>query len=129
MGKSWEEEVQRDTGGRLQPNSGATPFFKLDIEGAGSFLISAKATDFLTYPLGAAAMQEVEHALLAPGGLGPGVLPILAIRVRGAKFGVVRWDDFVDMASEERTLFRESKTAAKRRRALTPQLLREDGPE
>src|SRR3954462_13531161 len=131
LGDDWENEVEADTGGHRQPQSGAGPFFKLDIEGASSFLISAKATDFKTYPIGNDEMQEIERALVAPGGVGPSALPIVALKVRGAKLAGLRWEDLLEMAREPRSLFRESRTAAKRRRAAIPQLLRqreEDDP-
>jgi hypothetical protein len=125
LGKAWEEKVAKDTGGVVVKGSGNQPFAKLDVNG-NAFLISAKATSFKTYPLGQAEMQEVIDAMFSPAArCAPDTTPIVALRVAGGEFGVFRWSDMLALLADPKPMFRAQKNEAKRRRARTPQLLRD----
>lgn len=80
-GRDYETELAERYGGRAQPNSGATPRYKLDLK-LGVLLFSAKHTQHESYRLTAADLQEALAGAAGPGGRGE----IMAMAIHMAGF-------------------------------------------
>lgn len=79
-GRDYEVELAARYGGEVQPGSGSTPRFKLDLK-LGSLLISAKHTRHESYRLTAAELREALAGAAGPGGRGE--IMMMAIEMQG----------------------------------------------
>lgn len=125
IGSWWEQEFARRVGGELIPGSGNKWYAKLDAKDA-KLLWSCKATDFKTYPVTKADLDEARRAVLAPGGIGPDYLPALAIHTSQCEFVAMAMPVFMQMVTEPVRYVRPSKIDTRRARSKIPQLFRNE---
>jgi len=79
-GRDYEGELAERLGGKVQPGSGSTPLYKLDLK-LGSVLFSVKHTRHQSYRLTAEELNEALAGAQGPGGRGE--IPAMAIRMDG----------------------------------------------
>jgi hypothetical protein len=117
-GRKFEEDFEKRTGCHMQPNSGATPWAKLD-NGNARILASLKATKHKSYPVDMNLIQEGVDAVHGPGGPGGRVLPAWALRLQSTTdfpedFILMRLDDFMEIFSDNEAVMTSSSKAEKR---------------
>lgn len=124
-GFDFERDFAARNGLELVPGSGNQWHNTQDLTGF-SARWQLKSTRFKSYPLNHDELAELELACLGPGGTGE--LPLFAVNFeqRGTTYVVMRESDFHRITKEELKLTRETKVEARREKASTPQLLRED---
>lgn len=116
IGRDWEELFAKLTGADLQPNSGATPFAKLDA-GVAKILWSLKATGNKSYPI---TGEELDEAYIGARGIGgPGWTPAMGIKLgNGRMIVAMDLDEFMAvLAAPNEHLMQESKAKQRRRAA------------
>lgn len=127
-GRDWEKRFAKLVGAELVPGSGSAWYAKLDVNGI-SVLWSLKWTGKETFTVTKSLVREAVHAVDAPGGVGGGVLPGVAIEVDGESFVMFRASDFVGALESEKPLTYQSADpkGAEARRAASriPALLRD----
>jgi len=119
-GRDYEGDLAARLGGEVQPASGATSLYKLDLK-LGVLLFSAKHTKHRSYRLTAEELQEALAGAQGPGGRGE--IPAMAIRMDGFPDDVVvlRASDLRSILAREVEVGvipqtkREAKLAAARR--------------
>lgn len=79
-GRDYDEELAKRYGGKAQPNSGATPRFKLDCK-LGELLVEGKRTTHESYRLTAAELHKALAGAQGPGGAGE--IPAMCISMAG----------------------------------------------
>lgn len=122
-GRAWEEEFSELVGGKVVQGSGNQWHSKLDVRGK-SILWSCKWTGDDGKRITPALLQEAIDAVDAPGGVGLGSMPGLAIRMREFSVIVLRVDDFVELMTQPPAIA-SVKADNKRATARVPQLFRE----
>ena len=125
-GRTFEEQMADRLGLEMVPASGATPWAKLDLGEDGQLLLSLKWTSKGTFTINMGLVGEIDDAVSAPGGVGGDVIGGLLYYLNGK----IRIDmdavDLMKMLQEKRRFGMQSKAEAKRERARTPILQRED---
>lgn len=125
-GREFESRFVKKRGGRKQPGSGNTPFYKLDID-ATRLLLSLKWTEKKSFPVTASDMQEVVDAVYGLGGLGGEYTPALVFELEGDEYVTLKFDDLAKLIQEEIKVFKPSKNAEKTARADSISLLNKEG--
>ena len=127
IGPEFEAEFIERHGLKPVAASGSQWHSKLDARGHGARW-SLKATADRSYRITALDMLEAVEACHGAGGTGE--MPLMAIKLMALDDPIVLVvmleEDFMELATGEMTLVSEDRTAAKRRVAATPELLRED---
>lgn len=125
LGRLFEGEFSKDVGGRLQINSGAVWYSKLDVSD-NKFLWSCKRTNNKSFSLKQADIKEVVDAVEGPGGEGIETIPAIAIRIGSPEYDMValRKEDFLRLMTQEVKYIEPSKHEAKRQRSQIPKLMR-----
>jgi len=118
-GREYEAELARRLGLNSVPGSGNTPWLKLDLGDAGNVLLSVKWTGKSTFPLSRALFEEIEEAILAPGGVGGDVIGGLIVGVGGRDIVCLDVNDLARILKEKRRFGVQTKAVARRERAKT----------
>lgn len=122
IGKQLEVLVATLTSSKLQKNSGAGYYEKMDVRGR-SILWSCKASNVETGTMSIPKYQIAEVREAAQGPSGTGDLPAIAVR-NGDEIGVyMSLSDFSELLASDIEIPRD-KTEERRRRAATPSALR-----
>jgi hypothetical protein len=132
IGRLWETLFQKLYGGRKQPASGSTPYYKLDIEG-DSLLWSLKATSNESFRITKSDLTEAYDAVKGPGGTGADIIPAMAIcfvegsepKPSDTQIAILFLDDFVRLLKEHPELFELSKSEIKIATSKIPAILRD----
>jgi hypothetical protein len=127
-GRQFEKELAQEFGLKQVPGSGSTWHSKLDINGNGARW-SLKFTEKSWFPITMADIHEALDACYGVGGAGE--TPIWAARVPEGDFIIMRKEDFIALHENDMTFIvkENKKLAARKAKANTPELLREDGDQ
>lgn len=128
IGRDFEDDWAKRTGGKTQPGSGNKWYARMDVSDS-VFLWSLKATGKRSFPVSIDLVEEVVTEVAGMGATRADAIPGIAIRLgndRAHDLVVMRADDFVRLVTEERKYIVQSKADAKRARAAVPQLLRDE---
>jgi hypothetical protein len=125
IGGRFEADFADEMGLERVPGSGSQWHSKLDVKGRG-VLWSLKATTAAR--ISGKDFEEAIHATFGPGG--DGRMGLMALRFFAETddeldLVLMRKDDFFSIASGKYELVQQDKTAARRERAATPELLRD----
>lgn len=93
-GKDFERRFVKRYGGRLQPNSGATPFAKLDV-GLSRLLCSLKHSREDRYVL---TSEVLDEALL--GARGTGCAPVVVVELAGRPVAIADLELFLGVLEQ-----------------------------
>ena len=125
-GRQFEDDMARLLGLDKVPGSGNQPWYKLDLGDAGNLLLSLKWTGARTFTINQALLDEVDQAVVAPGGVGGDVLGGLLVGLNGRAILCMDASDMVRMLQEKRKFGVQTKADARRERAKTSILDRDD---
>lgn len=99
-GRDFEADFEREYGGRLQPNSGATPFYKLDVDQLALLWSLKAAPTAASFRLTAPVVREAIRACEGPAGRGG--IPVIGIRFQEVPdLAVFRMADAMALARGE----------------------------
>lgn len=124
-GREYEDEFEKQFGGKTQPGSGNGVFHKLDVRDS-KFLWSLKWTGKKSYSIKREDLKEVDNEVYGPGGLGHEYIPGLAINLEGENYAVLKMDDLVKLVEQDAKVFEPDKARAKREKAKIPSLFRKE---
>lgn len=123
--QEWERERAARVGGELIPQSGAG-VRKLDV-GGRMLLESCKHTDAESIRIDRKMLDELDSATLGPGGIGHGVIPVLAVRIAGLgrEVAIVDLESWDTVLTEDIRLIPPTKEQQRKREAETPDFLKD----
>lgn len=126
-GRKFEKEIGDEFDLYQTPASGALFYSKLDLAGFGSRW-SCKFTEKRSFRL---TQEDIEEAIRACTGVGgDGTIPVWALRIGEERYDLVimRKEDFKLLLNKEISIGKSgsTKNEMKKKRAATPQLLREE---
>ena len=131
IGRQFEDLFSKKYSVSKQPNSGATPFYKMDAEGK-RLLYSLKATQKKSFRVTEDDLKEVSEAVRGIGGLSADHIPALSFSlVKGDKprpsdptYVVLEMGDLVSLVQEKAEVFQLDKNEKKRQLSKLPELFR-----
>lgn len=122
-GRQFESEFASEFGGKLQPGSGNTPFYKLDVEGK-AVLNSLKYTAEKNKSIRIlqSDLDEVNEAVYGIGGLGGEFTPALSFKLGGETYTLIKTHDLVKLLQQNIEIFAPPKNSERKAKANTTAL-------
>ncbi len=122
-GRQYEKEFSKKHGFDPVPNSGATPFWKLDVDGK-QILFSLKHTVNASISLKHEDLDEAKEAVYGIGGVGMDYTPAMVLSMKGEEYAVLRVDDLVKLLEQKIEFSPNKKKAQNVNDANIPGLLK-----